>query len=93
MKKLPVVDTLTYDVETFEQIDLTKWCEYHKQLEPKRDFYLESSTKAKKPSVVRNMCIEAWNIVYGKTDFSKIAKTHRVAKEESYATVFDYLKD
>lgn len=92
MKKLPDVDTVTIDLETLEEIDLTEWCSYHERYEPKRHFYLESAPKAKNPGDVRNMCIEAWNIVFGKKNFSKIG-TLRIKKEESVATVFDYLKD
>lgn len=91
-RELPDVDKITVNVETQEVIKMTEWCSYHERYEPKEDFYFESAPKAKNPGEVRNMCVEAWNIVFGKKNFSKIG-TLRNKKEESCATVFDYLKD
>jgi len=65
------------------------WCDYHEQWEWIADFYLESEAKAKYPTDVRNMCIAAWDIAKGKTDFTKMS-TPRLPKEKSTASLMAF---
>ena len=71
------VDRQTLDKEDFYVTDLwgartvkMVWCSHHKRYEDIRLFYVQSKTKRKNPSDVRNMCIEAWDMFEGKTIIS-----------------------
>lgn len=90
-KVLPKEELYTTDLETGETIKKLVWCEYHEQWEWIADFYVESVAKAKHPNDVRNMCIAAWDMVEGKTDFSKLP-TARPKKEKSDASLVMFLK-
>jgi hypothetical protein len=91
-KVLPKEELYTIDLETGKTIKKLVWCDYHEEWEWIADFYLESQKKAKHPNDVRNMCIRAWDIVEGKTDFTKLQSLTRV-KEKSTASLFEFLKD
>lgn len=45
------------------------WCSHHRRYEDIRLFYTESSSKAKHENQVRSMCIEAWELTNGKTNW------------------------
>ena len=70
-KVLPREELYTFDIETQKTIKKVVWCEHHKKYEWINDFYTESEARAKHPYDVRNMCIEAWDMVEGKVDLDK----------------------
>jgi len=91
-KPLPIVDTVTFDLENDAVATTSKaWCKYHQCWEHKELFYLESAKKAKHPGQVRNMCIEAWKIVYGKTDWTKLATCRGSRNNAPVATLSSVL--
>lgn len=88
-KQLPTVDTVTFDLENYVlATPALAWCKYHQRWEPKEGFYLESKKKAKHPGQVRNMCIEAWKIVYGKTDWTKLPTSRGSRNVAPVATLY-----
>jgi len=85
------IELYTLDLETGKRIKKVVWCEYHEQWEWIADFYKESAKKAKYPNDVRNMCITAWDIVKGKTDFSKLPVSRK--SKIPTASLILFLKD
>jgi len=90
-KVLPPDELYTLDLETGKKIKKMVWCDFHQQWEWIADFYIESVSKAKYPNDVRNMCIEAWDMVAGKTDFTKMSVA-RPKKEKSTASLIQFFK-
>lgn len=81
-KVLPAEELYTVDLETGRQVKKMVYCQYHKRMEWIADFYLESSNKRRHSNDVRSMCIEGWDITFGKT---------KIEDKKVTATLMDFI--